>query len=108
MSDEGRKNYAIDGYRYCIYSSRKSSGTNAEIELIQGKRRLARLHFTSQYTLKKAERNEAGEYVLYFSYDELDRVVDLLRNEKPVYLLWRGPDDTRISTGPEPVGEGEE
>jgi hypothetical protein len=104
---EEKKNYPIEGYRYCIFSSVKSSGTNAIIDLIHGNRRLARLHFTNEYSLDKASRSKSGEYELHFAYEDFDRVIDLLRNEGPCYLLWRGPEETRISSGPEAVGEGE-
>ncbi|MCI4670086.1 MAG: hypothetical protein MRZ79_18255 [Bacteroidia bacterium] len=40
--------------------------------------------------------------------DRLADVVDLLRNEKPIYLGWRGEGEKAfISTSQEPVGEGE-
>ena len=35
------------------------------------------------------------------------QVVDLLRNESPVYLLWGEGRNTALATGYEPVGEGE-
>jgi len=34
-------------------------------------------------------------------------VLDMLRNEQPVYLIYDGDQNTRISTTEGPVGEGE-
>lgn len=98
---------SVDSYRYGIYSSIKNSGDNAVIELIKDNRRIAWLHFTNDYTLKRPHMNKEGEYELYYSYSELPNLVDMLRNEKPIYLLWRGESDTRVSTNIEPTGEGE-
>ena len=49
----------------------------------------------------------AGRVALYFRRALLPAVVDLLRNEGPVYLRWAGPINTCLSTEYEPVGEGE-
>jgi hypothetical protein len=44
------------------------------------------------------------------SYSDMFNVVDMLRNESPVYLVYvpEGNNNTRLSTDKEPVGEGEE
>ena len=34
-------------------------------------------------------------------------VIDMLRNEKPVYVHWREPNTAYISTSREPIGEEE-
>lgn len=45
---------------------------------------------------------------LHYHLDDLENVVDLLRNEKPMYLLWTGTGgENGIKTTPEPVGEEE-
>ena len=57
-------------------------------------------------------------YSLYYHFDDFQNVIDILRNEKPVYILCRSapmgpppsPSSTSpygIGTGDEPVGEGE-
>jgi hypothetical protein len=55
-----------------------------------------------------AERPPSGQHRLYYPFSSLPMVVDLLRNEKPVFLVWAGAAGSRLSTSPEPVGEGEE
>jgi hypothetical protein len=48
-----------------------------------------------------------GRVGLYFRRSQLPAVVDLLRNEGPVELRWKGPFDTCLSTAYERVGDGE-
>jgi hypothetical protein len=59
--------------------------------------------------LDAAEQFPDGKYLLYYRYADLDILVDMLRNEKPVYLIWEpeGVNNSRISTLAEVVGEGE-
>jgi hypothetical protein len=52
-----------------------------------------------------ARRN--GRVMLYYHRGAIAQVVDLLRNESPVYLLWGEGRNTALATGYEPVGEGE-
>ena len=56
--------------------------------------------------LPPAERRD-GRAVLYFHRGAIPQIVDLLRNEKPVYLQWNNGRDTALTTGYEPIGEGE-
>jgi hypothetical protein len=42
--------------------------------------------------------------------DDFENAIDLLRNEKPMYLLYSGSGggfENGLKTTPEPVGEGE-
>ena len=49
-----------------------------------------------------------GEPLLHYHLDDFQNTIDLLRNEKPMYLLWNGTGaENGIRTTPEPVGEGE-
>jgi hypothetical protein len=51
-----------------------------------------------------------GQVNLYYHLEDFDNVVDLLRNEKPMYLLWTGTgpgNENGIKTTSEPVGEAE-
>lgn len=53
--------------------------------------------------------DDDGHIRLHFSFEEFDRVLDLLRNEKPLFL-WLNPPNLigGIATDDlEPVGEGE-
>ncbi len=56
-----------------------------------------------------AFQDETGMTRLYYKRSNLQDLIDLLRNEKPVFLqFWTGAgDNTHIGTGMEPVGERE-
>lgn len=45
----------------------------------------------------------------YMDYQQMQMIVDLLRNEKPVRLGWNeaNPNRFQLMTGQEPVGEGD-
>jgi hypothetical protein len=59
--------------------------------------------------LPAAYKDSDGMYRLYYKYSRLPGLLDILRNEKPVYLhFWSGSENnTHIATGQEPVGEAE-
>jgi len=47
------------------------------------------------------------QVILHSSENQLDRVVDMLRNEKPCSVYYSSSTDAKIYTGREPVGEEE-
>ncbi len=52
----------------------------------------------------------SGQVSLYYHLDDFENAIDLLRNEKPMYLLYSGSGggfENGIKTTPEPVGEAE-
>lgn len=59
--------------------------------------------------LAAAQQFANGRYGLYYRRSVLLELVDMLRNEAPVYLHWipEGTNNTRISTTAELVGEEE-
>ena len=51
-----------------------------------------------------------GQVNLFYHLDDFQNCIDLLRNEKPMFLLFSGSGggfENAIETSPEPVGEGE-
>jgi hypothetical protein len=49
-----------------------------------------------------------GQANLYYHLEDFQNLIDLLRNEKPLYLLWVGPtNENGIKTTRETVGEEE-
>ncbi|HET7208310.1 MAG TPA: hypothetical protein VFI95_17170 [Terriglobales bacterium] len=51
-----------------------------------------------------------GQVNLYYHLEDFDHTIDLLRNEKPMFLLFSGSGagfENGIKTTAEPVGEGE-
>ena len=55
-------------------------------------------------------KTESGMVIMHLPLSAFSRIVDLLRNEKPVYLRFRdgSPPVAAIDTSSEPVGEGNE
>ena len=55
------------------------------------------------------EKNDKDHYLCHYREADYARVMDLLRNEKPIYFeFFRGEFPMcNIATGNEPVGEGE-
>ncbi|MHC5114780.1 MAG: hypothetical protein ACYTGP_10165 [Planctomycetota bacterium] len=60
-------------------------------------------------TLPEQYQGNDGIYRIFYRRSAFPDVLDLLRNEKPVYLHYWMPDghNTHIGTAIEPVGEGE-
>jgi hypothetical protein len=60
--------------------------------------------------LPEAQQLNATYVSFYYHLHQLDALVDMLRNEKPVYVMFNNDNgwaNSRISTSDEPVGEGE-
>ena len=98
----------LSGYQYQIFASRDTDA-RAEMRLYaEGGGIAGYAHFRSAAkALPGSERAPDGHVHLYFDHSDLFNVVDMLRNEAPVYLVWEDAFSTRLSTSPEPVGEGE-
>lgn len=58
---------------------------------------------------KASVNREKRTATVYFRFQEMPIVLDVLRNEKPIfgYVNERYPEATRLSTAVEPIGEGE-
>jgi hypothetical protein len=56
--------------------------------------------------LPAAEQRD-GRVLLYFHRAVMPQVIDMLRDEGPVFLQWNGGRGAALATGYEPVGEGE-
>ena len=59
--------------------------------------------------LPAARQYSNGRFALYYRRSALADLIDMLRNEKPIYLHWvpEGTNNTRLSTTAELVGEEE-
>ena len=52
----------------------------------------------------------SGQVTLYYHLEDFHNTIDLLRNEKPIYLLWAGAgssDENGIKTNPEAAGKAD-
>lgn len=96
-------------YKYFVFSSRDGQA-KAAILLYGDSGYIGSVCFRGdEQPLQSAEKYQDGSYVLHYRYDDLDDIVDMLRNEKPVYLIYNadGNNFSCISTTEEPVGETE-
>ena len=80
------------------------------IWLKSGGKFIGQLLFKPNGTVFPPDTSSGGQTNLYYHLDDFQNALDLLRNEKPIYLLWNGSgggNENGIKTTPEQVGEGE-
>ncbi|MGE5139342.1 MAG: hypothetical protein ACM3JD_07770 [Rudaea sp.] len=76
----------IEKYEYYTFSSRDNSIASTVILLYGDSGYLGAVFFSSSTDpLKPAEKFPSGEYGLYYHSADLPMIVDMLRNENPVY-----------------------
>jgi hypothetical protein len=71
---------------------------------------IGQLVFRPNGTTLPVDANANGQVTLYYHLDDFQNAIDLLRNEKPVYLYFNGSGggfENGIKTMVEKVGEGE-
>ncbi len=100
----------IKSYQYHNFSSR-ASGCKGVVacKTVDGK--TINIQFLDEENpLPLVQKNGENEFVIYYQYCDMSNIVDMLRNESPVYFIHvpEGKNNSRLSTGSEPVGEGEE
>ena len=60
--------------------------------------------------LSAASQVAANYFAFYYHHSQLEHLIDMLRNEKPIFVFFNNDNgfaNSRISTTDEPVGEGE-
>lgn len=70
---------------------------------------IGQLIFKSNGSPLPPDGMSGGQVNLHYHLDDFENAIDLLRNEKPMYLLFSGSGsgfENGIKTTPEPVGEG--
>jgi hypothetical protein len=81
------------------------------ISLKAGGKYKGQLIFHPNGSVLPADTLAGGQVSLHYHLDDFQNVIDLLRNEDPMYLLYSGSGlgyENGIKTTEEPVGEGEE
>lgn len=106
--------YNIDSYSVRIWSSRRtdnlSPGTAlAGIYLYQGNTYRGYAYFFADDTPLNPPVYDAsgGRVFVHYNLSQFHAILELLRNEKPVYLYYFAPSNAGIYTGKEPTGEEE-
>ena len=98
----------ITKYDYYLYSSRNADTADAAITLYSATGIVGAVFFDdSGAPLFPPTKSPAGTYGLHYRRNELADVIDMLRHESPVYMVYDGAKNTRLSTSKEPVGEAE-
>ena len=99
----------IKKYLYYLFSSREDASPVLFL-YDDNNSHVAYVYFRGgSQPLPEARQFANGRYALYYRRSTLPEIIDMLRNEKPIYLHWvpEGTNNTRISTTPELVGEGD-
>jgi len=101
--------YEIKRYTYYLFSSRNDSIGIGTIMLYGATGYLGAASFSNDACkpLNPAVKYPSGVIGLYYRMSDMPIILDMLRNENPVYLIYDGALNTRIATTDEPVGEGE-
>lgn len=102
--------FEVKTYVYYDWSSREIGKTNLILKGDEG--RTCSVWFVEDPAaeLPQAEEVAPDWYAFYYHHQQLDHLIDMLRNEKPIFVYFdneNGFSNSRISTTDEPIGEGE-
>jgi hypothetical protein len=102
--------FEIKSYQLYTFSSRDKSIANTVVLFNGANGYLGGAFFSNDSVapLQPAIKYPNGNVGLFYRMSDLPFIIDMLRNEKPVYLIFDGVINSRISTSTEPVGEGED
>lgn len=97
-------------YQYYNWSSRTIGKTNLILKGAAGE--ICSVWFVEDpaANLPPAQEARPNYYLFYYHHSQLEHLIDMLRNEKPITVFFNndaGFNNSRISTTDEPIGEGE-
>ena len=96
----------IDEYEIDYFSNK----FQPRILLKSGGKFIGQLVFKPNGAALPPDAMTAGQTTLYYHLEDFHNTVDLLRNEKPIYLVWAGSgsaDENGIKTNPEVAGKAD-
>ena len=106
--------YLIDGYALRQWSSRPTTNLNpgvavAGIYLYQGNNYRGYIYFFPDGTPLAAPVFDGvnGRVFLHLNLCQLEGTMDMMRNEKPLYVYFNDINNAALRSGLEPVGEEE-
>ena len=102
--------FQVTTYQYYNWSSRSSGKTNLVLKGAAGKTCSVWFVEDLAANLPPAQEVAPNFYAFYYHHSQLQHLIDMLRNEKPITVFFNndnGFNNSRISTTDEPVGEGE-
>ncbi len=100
----------IEKYAYMLFPSCDGNFDKKAVIMINSETEfLGYLNFMTDGAPLPGPEKRDGIFTYSFHFKDLPVIVDMLRNEKPVFLFYVANDQSncRISTSMEPVGEGE-
>ena len=103
MTQEHRTQF--DAYRVRYLTGGDAS---PEIDCLSGGKQVGKLLFHRDDAPAQSNQLEDGVICLHFDLSQLPHLIDLLREEKPLYISFSEASRVGgVMTGAEPVGEGE-
>jgi len=108
----GTENARIEKYQYTIHQNIADNKPRAIplLSLFDQKRQLLGIiaFIPDSEALQKPVDSPNGHVTMHMHQSRFASVIDMLRNEKPVYFSWwREAESFALSTSKEPVGEQE-
>ena len=100
----------VDEYRVIVYGGASGIDTNHRATVLlfdDDSKCVGSIKFFDQGTSLREDYEKHGTIRMFLSSDMFLNIVDVLRNEKPVYIHGV-PGEYYLSTDKEPVGEAEE
>lgn len=100
----------IKKYSYMLFSTRNSETEAKAVIMITAETEfLGYLYFMPNGSILPETTKRYNLFYFYYHHSDLPVVVDMLRNEAPVYIFYMDDNkaNCRLSTTMEPVGEGE-
>ena len=104
--------FSFDRYSVDLKSTvdRVSAGTPiAVIHAFRGDTSVGELQFFPDNKLLPPARLDTNKDVIFLNYSiaRFQAVLDILKDEKPLWLYYRNPTNAGFSSGREPIGEEE-
>jgi hypothetical protein len=106
--------YTVDGYALRLWSSRPTTNLSpgtavAGIYLYQGNTYRGYVYFFPDGTPLAPPVFDAanGRIFIHFNLSQFHATMDMLRNEKPIWISYVSPTNADLRSGREPVGEEE-
>ena len=102
--------FEVSSYQYYNWSSRTTGKTNLILKGTGGQTCSVWFVEDAAADLPAATQVAPNYFAFYYHHYQLPHLIDMLRNEKPVFVFFNnegGFNNSRISTTDEPVGEGE-
>lgn len=94
--------YPIDSYAvYVISGEHKSLIHFSEADTYRGTIRF----FSDENEIEDASMDSDGKIILNMHFNHFHSMLDIIRNEKPLFIFYESPSNAGIRTGSEKIGD---